>query len=338
MFTSHYLVDVKDVTDGKLSLFNLSWYIKSTMDDLGPLGFHEYNLFNYLTATKRLSKERTEEIKAWFEYNKEDLPDNKYKGMFEGKNLLIVQWESLESMVVGKSANGKEITPTLNKLLNHSIYFDNIYEQNRMGTTSDGELMVNTGLLPLRKEKYVLNYSWKKQNTLQTMLENKGYTTISTHAEPGGNWNWIEAHKAFGADKIWDINDYIVDEVIGLGLSDRSFFNQVGEKLKSVQSPFYLFMTTLTSHGPFNIPEQYRDLNLPKEIDESYLGGYLESVRYTDKQLGNFLKQLEENGQLDNTLVVIYGDHGGLNKYYHSSVSDLNFEGNWWLKDELKVP
>ncbi|MPQ42588.1 LTA synthase family protein [Clostridium tarantellae] len=338
IFTSHYLVDIKDVTNGRLSLFNLSWYIKSTMDDLGPIGYHEYDIFKYSTATKKLSKDRKEEIKTWFENNKENLSDNKYKNMFEGKNLLIIQWESLENMVVGKSVNGKEITPTLNSLLKHSLYFENIFEQNRMGTTSDAELMVNTGLLPLRKEKYVLSYPWKKQNTLQIMLEKKGYTTISTHAEPGGNWNWIETHKAFGADKIWDVNEYKLDEVIGLGLSDRSFFNQVAEKLKFVKSPFYLFMTTLTSHGPFNIPEQYRDLNLPEKIDKSYLGGYLESVRYTDKQLGKFLKQIKENGQLENTLVVIYGDHGGLNKYYQADVKDLNFQGNWWLKDELKVP
>src|SRR3712207_8394892 len=52
-----------------------------------------------------------------FRSKAEKLPDNKYKGIFKGKNLITIQIESLENFVIGKSIDGEEITPNLNKLL-----------------------------------------------------------------------------------------------------------------------------------------------------------------------------------------------------------------------------
>ena len=46
-----------------------------------------------------------------------------------------------------------------------------IYEQNKNGTTSDAELMANTSLLPISESAYFIQYPWKKQNTLQRLLE-----------------------------------------------------------------------------------------------------------------------------------------------------------------------
>ena len=168
IYTSHSLVDIKGVTNGKLTLFEKSFAPQVNMDDLGMVGYHEYDLTSYiLKKDKKLSTEEKVEINKWFEENKETLPDNKYKGLGKGKNLIIIQWESLENFAINYKVDGQEITPNMNKLLSNSLYFDNIYEQNKNGTTSDAELMANTSLLPISESAYFIQYPWKKQNTLQ---------------------------------------------------------------------------------------------------------------------------------------------------------------------------
>lgn len=339
IYTSHYLVDIKGVTNGRLTLFEKSFAPQVNMDDLGMVGYHEYDLTSYIfRKDKKLSTEEKNEINKWFEENKETLPDNKYKGLGKGKNLIIIQWESLENFAINYKVDGQEITPNMNKLLKNSLYFDNIYEQNKNGTTSDAELMSNTSLLPISESAYFIQYPWKKQNTLQRILEKYGYNTATAIADKGGVWNWLENHKSFGAQTIWDSSYFNRDELIGMNITDGSLFRQTEEKIKTLKEPYYLFMATATSHGPFDLPANYRELKLPKEIDDTKLGGYLQSLRYTDKMLGEFLNKLKGDGLLDNSIVVIYGDHGGINKYYKKELENINFANNNWKQEYLKVP
>ncbi|NFE74553.1 DUF229 domain-containing protein [Clostridium botulinum] len=333
----HYFVDIKKSVSGK-SLFSLSWAPFQTFSDMSPLGYHGFDLNFYKDKNKYLTNDDINNIKNWLNNNKENIPDNKYKGMVEGKNLIALQVESLENFVINQKVYGQEITPNLNKLLSSSLYFDNIYEQNNSGTSSDADLLVNTSILPVREGTTVFSYPWAKYNSLQNLLSSKGYNTISTHAELPGNWNWSELHKSFGADKILDINMYNQDELIGLGLSDESYLKQVSEKLKDASQPFYAFMTTLTSHGPFEMPDDKKYLDLPKELDENMLGAYFQSVRYTDEAIGKFLKSLEENNQLDNTVIMIYGDHCGVHKFYEKDIKDSPLEGDWWKENYKKIP
>ena len=278
------------------------------------------------------------DIENWFNDNKENLPDNKYKGMFKGKNLIAIQVESLENFVINQKVYGQEITPNLNKLLSKSLYFDNIYEQNNSGTSSDADLIVNTSIFPIRKDTTFLSYPWAKYNSLQNILNGEGYTTISTHAELPGSWNWAEPHKSFGADKILGYRNVNQDEIIGPGLSDESYLKQIAGKLKNENEPFYTFMATLTSHGPFEMPEDKKYLDLPKELDENMLGGYFQSVRYTDEAIGKFIEELEKNNQLDNTVIMIYGDHCGVHKFYEDDIKDSPLEGDWWKDNHKKIP
>ena len=57
----------------------------------------------------------------------------------------------------------------------------------------------------------------------------------------------------------------------------------------------------------------------------------LESVKYTDAQIGRFLELLDKEGILDNTVVVIEGDHTGVHKYYNSSIEKLSNKEDWYL-------
>lgn len=333
----HYYIDIKEKVEGKY-LFRLSWAPFQTFSDMSPLGYHGYDLNFYKDKNKSLTEDEINDIENWFNNNKEDLPDNKYKGLLEGKNLIAIQVESLENFVINQKVYGQEITPNLNKLLSESLYFDNIYEQNNSGTSSDADLLVNTSIFPIRENTTFYSYPWTSYNSLQNLLNNKGYTTISSHAELPGSWNWAEPHKSFGAQKMWDIGAYNEDEIIGPGLSDESYLTQTAEKLKQETDPFYLFIATVTSHGPFNIPDDKKYLDLPKELDEDMMGAYLQSIRYTDEAIGKFVKELEKNNQLDNTVFMIYGDHCGVHKFYEEDIQDTPLEGDWWKDNEKKIP
>lgn len=337
IYLCHYFIDVKPIKEGKAFL-RLSWAPYQSFSDMSPLGYHGYDLFYYTGLNKKLTSSEVEEIDNWFKDNKEDIEDNEFAGYLEGKNLIAIQVESLENFVINQKVNGQEITPTLNKLLSNSLYFDNIYEQNNSGTSSDADLMVNTSMFPIRNNSTFPTYPWTSYNSLQMLLNDKGYTTISTHAELPGSWNWAEPHKAFETDKLWEIKDFNIDEVIGPGLSDESYLKQIANKLKDEKEPYYTFIATLTSHGPFEIPDEKKLLNLPKELDENMMGCYFQSIRYTDEAIKLFLEELDKNGQLDNTVIMIYGDHCGVHKFYEDLITDAPLEGDWWKDNHKKIP
>ncbi|GAA0078930.1 LTA synthase family protein [Clostridium sp. CTA-5] len=334
-------VDILPLGEFGESIIHNQWTTLMEVKAPGPLGHNiiesSKSLFKFFTNA---SREEKEEINDWLAYNKEEIQPNEYSGIFKGKNVIFLQIESLENFVINKTTNGKEITPFLNKLTKEGLYFNNIYEQNNAGNSIDCDFMINTSLYPLGDKITALNYGENiYANSLPRILGKEGYTTISSHAELPCEFNWSELHKnSFGAQKLWSIRDYNYDEVVGYGLSDKSFLSQTFEKLKNVQEPFFLQLPTLSSHGPFNIDKKYRQLDLPTEVDESNLGGYFESVLYTDNQLEMFYNELDKSGLLDNTVLVIYGDHTGVHKYYKDNIENLDYENNWWKDEDHKIP
>ena len=124
-----------------------------------------------------------------------------------------------------------------------------------------------------------------------------------------------------------------------MGISDKSYFSQAADKLKDLSTPFYAHTITLTNHGPFDLPKDLRKLNLDSELDSSELGGYFESVHYTDAAIAEFLNKLDSQGLLDNTTIVITGDHTGVHKYYNHSINSLSNTEEWFLDNgEPTVP
>ena len=113
-----------------------------------------------------------------------------------------------------------------------------------------------------------------------------------------------------------------------------SFFRQSVEKIKTISEEhknFYGTLVMLTNHTPFKNQEQFTyNINLvdgDEEIpflEDTKVGNYLKSVNYADSAIGYLFELLEENDLLDNTVVVLYGDHDAklkkseLNKLYES--------------------
>ena len=314
-----YLFDGMDPT-------NTTKYITS-------LGYHMMDLYTVYRDSKpyKLSDSEKSDIKDYYDWKNENLPDNSYYGTSKGKNLIVIQVESLEDFIIGKEYNGKKITPNLDNLIQNGLYFPNIFEQVNEGTSSDCDLMINTSLLPLRRGSTFFRYPNDNFNSMPVILQNTGYETASIHPDKGSFWNYAVALKGgINFENFIDYYNFNPDEVIGMGLSDKTYFTQVVPMLKNFKTPFYAHTITLTNHGPFDLPANLRQFSLPPELDKSEMGGYIESVHYTDTQIGNFIDLLDKEGLLDNTVIAITGDHTGVHKYYNYSVEQLSQKEDWF--------
>lgn len=273
-------------------------------------------------------------LKKFQEYYK-DRPDNQewsneYTNIFKGKNLLVIHAESMQNLNLGLTFNGQEVTPNLNKLAKKSLYFSNFYSQVSQGTSSDTEFTFNTSLMPANVGIVFESYFNREYVATPLSLKNDGYYTFSMHANNGSFWNRNIMHETLGYKRFYSKVDYKIDETIGLGLSDKSFLKQSLEKIKKIykeNQPFMGTIITLTNHTPFSDTDMYGefDVNMKETVINSEtgkeeeviypymegtkLGNYFKSVHYADEQLGYFIDELEKEGILDNTVLVIYGDH-----------------------------
>lgn len=341
LFYLHIKIDKLDGGFQYQFLFRTSWSPNQTMGNLTPIGYHIYDAFDFYEQSKPyvFEKDELESTKEVLKSLKEDLPDNEYAGLMKGKNLIVIQWESLETSVINQSINGQEITPTLNKILSNSLYFNNFYEQTYSGTSSDAELLTNTSVFPVREGATFFRYPTNTyENSLPNIFKRMGYSTLASHPDKGSYWNWLIALKSMGYDECLDSSDYDTSEKINLGVSDKSYLNQFVDKVKELESPFMAYTITLTSHTPFDLPKDEIYLNVPENLKGSKLGGYYECINYTDKYIGELLKRLDKEGILDNTVVVIYGDHEGVHKFYDDEVSAMKDLEPWMKKNNKKVP
>lgn len=296
----------------------------NTIQYFSPIGYHIFDAINVYKDSKpyKLTEEEKDQINDYYKFKNENLPNNDYYGMYKGKNLIVIQVESLESFILGQEINGKKVTPVLDSLISKGAYFPNIYEQVNEGTSSDADLMVNTSMLPLKRGSTFFRYPNTVYNSLPLILERNGYDTEAIHPDKGSFWNYRSGLTGIGFKRFTDFYSFNADEIIGLGLSDKTYFNQVAPMLEKLKQPFYAFTVTLTSHGPFDLPEKLTKFNLDPELGE--LGGYIESIHYTDAQIGHFLSLLDKEGLLDNTVIAIEGDHTGVHKYYQYRLDYLN--------------
>ena len=250
---------------------------------------------------------------------------NEYTGIFKDKNVLVIHAESFQSFVINKKINGKEITPNINKLINKSLYFNNFYALDSVGTSSDTEFTFSTSLLPTNNGTVFLNYWNRKYETIEKMFLDDGYYTFSMHGNNGTFWNRNIMYNTLGYQRFYNYDkDYELDDIIGLGLSDKSFFRQSIPKIKEIDKKYYGTLIMLSNHTPFtsegkdisdfDVTSSHYDYKLNRYVKDNYLegsilGSYIKSVHYADEALGQFINDLEKNNMLDNTVLIIYGDH-----------------------------
>lgn len=256
---------------------------------------------------------------------------NEYTNIFEGRNVIVIHAESMQDIALNRTFNGEEVTPNLNRLIEEGLFFTNFYSQVSVGTSSDTELTFNTSLMPTQNGTAFVSYFDRTYIATPSLMKEKGYYTFSMHANNADFWNRRVMHESLGYDKFYSKETYDVDKenIIGLGLSDKEFFAQSVEKIKKISKEhekYYGLLITLTNHTPFSDTDKYGEFAVTmkttttnedgttEEIEAPYLegtklGNYFKSVHYADAALGEFFQSMDEAGLLDNTVVILYGDH-----------------------------
>lgn len=280
------------------------------------------SLFGYDNAMKS--------FKEYYENTSDEPQKNEYSNIFEGKNVLVIHAESMQTNLLDLEFNGNPVVPNLKKLASEGMFFSNFYSQVSVGTSSDSELTYNTSLMPTQSGTAFVSYFDRDYNATPKYMSELGYYTFCMHANNADFWNRRNMYEHLGYQKFFSKENYKVDKenIVGLGLSDKEFFKQSVEKLKDVNSKkdkWYGLMIMLSNHTPFSDVEKYgkfdvdikektSDEESAEEISHPYmegtkLGNYFKSAHYADEALGELFTLLEENGLLDNTVVVLYGDH-----------------------------
>ena len=127
------------------------WNRPYVVNRFGLSLYHAMDIYNYvssnITTVFGMDKAlyQTEEF---YKTNNQYKENNKYTGMFEGYNIIFVHMEGIQSFLFDLEFNGEYAIPTVRKLADEGMYFDNFYPQIALGTSSDTEFSILTSLLP----------------------------------------------------------------------------------------------------------------------------------------------------------------------------------------------
>ena len=295
-------------------------------------GYHISDIENTINIKKQAKYTTKEELLSDYEALKKQY-DEEYgkanydlQGIARGKNVIILQLESIQNFVINKKINGKEITPNLNKFINENIEISNMFMQS-YSSTADSEFSATTSLYPMENGMSYSRYYSNTYDNIFTMFENEGYTTSYMHGNYGFFWNRENVYKSYGVQNI-ELKDSFADtseNIMGY-LSDELLYTQAVEKLKSYNMPFVSYIVSASSHTPFYLEglEDISKININVgKYKETFLGNYLESVNYADYAFGIFIDKLKEANLYDDTVILLFGDHNGLDMYNENLVNFL---------------
>lgn len=274
-------------------------------------------------------KERTSEI------DHQVYGNSIYEGSFEGKNLLLIQMESMNNFTVGLTVHGKEITPNLNKMIENGLYWNHFYTTVGIGNTSDAEFSAMTGLRPTGSRMTVYEDVFHSYPTLAKDFKDKGYQTFSIHGNTGVFYNRFTVHKeVYGFDQHYDITHFPnYQNYIHTRIADEDLLNETVSLMSDSNNPTFAFAILVSCHIPYEEDSNVRKVlnaqgfSLKEDVKGDLLRGYLEHTYYVDYCLGQLLSSLEEKQLLDQTIIALYGDHGGTISHhnYHTDHSIFSY-------------
>ncbi len=232
-------------------------------------------------------------------------PENKYTNIFEGKNLVIIQAESLMNIAIDEN-----LTPTLFRLKEEGLVFTGFNAPLLYGSTSDTEFMANTSLVPVSTGE--ITYNEYNQNAYVTkladMFTNKGYYSSSYHSNYGEYYSRDVMTTALGYDFF---------DMLKIGVDFLEKDADVLEKIKWIYnwSPQYFsYFITYNGHQPYEmsqctgyseeyfekVEEQYPDIS-----DE--MKCYYTKNMDLDKGIERYVEDIINNDY--EVVLLIFGDH-----------------------------
>ena len=223
-------------------------------------------------------------------------------------NLILIIVESLNSGVIDARVNGVEVTPILNRLVRDhgTISCVDVVSQVKDGGSSDGQMIYNTGLLPINNGCAALIFG---DNTFPSLVSSlKPSSAKEIIAEAGYIWNHDVTSESYGYDElIQKVGDSRYAEEHG---HDAALFKRALDEIPKMPQPYLLEITSLSMHKPF----MDKGASFHKNLTElngisAPLANYYRMTNYFDTQLGMFVDELKRMRLYDNTIIVIASDH-----------------------------
>ena len=231
---------------------------------------------------------------------------NQWTGYFAGKNLIWIVAEAYSSLAISP-----ELTPNLYRLSQEGFRFNNFYTPSWGVSTSDGEYVTTTGLLP---KSGVWSYRASGSNYMPfgfgNLLSPAGYTARAYHNHTYTYYGRDISHPNMGYDY----------KGLGNGLDVRETWPESDVEMMELTVPEYIgderFVTyymTVSGHLQYNFIGNYiayknkdlvADLPYSEEV-QAYLACQIE----LDRAVGSLIDQLEAAGRLEDTVIVLSGDH-----------------------------
>ena len=270
-----------------------------------------YNI-TYIDFDKLIKNEEDNTIKEMHKYfsSQEASKKNKYTGMFKDKHLIVLVGESFSSLAIRE-----DLTPNLYKLYKEGFQFDNFYTPIFPVSTADGEYITDTSLIPkegvwsfLRVAGNYMPYSYAN------VFEKQGYSSNAYHNHTATYYERDKYIETMG------YNSYLA---VGTGLEDRmdtsNWPNSDYEMVKTTvndyinNEKFMAYYMTVSGHMNYTKIGNmmvYRNWDQVKDLPYSNKAkGYLAANIELDKAVGELLSRLEQAGKLEDTVIVISGDH-----------------------------
>ncbi|MCM1034382.1 MAG: sulfatase-like hydrolase/transferase [Paludibacter sp.] len=201
--------------------------------------------------------------------------------------LLIIIVESLESWTIDAS-----IMPHLTHFMDtHPVlYAKYLKSQVRGGTSADGQMIINTGLLPIAQGATCFRYPWITFPSITNRADSA--VTLLTHS--ANCWNQTVMGAAYGYDLT--LEGTVEDSVLAARMIDYA-----ERGYRTIQG------LTIATHMPFAHAHRSR-LVLPDDMP-AHMRNYLKCLHWTDEGLGVLLERVDSIPQLAGATIVITGDH-----------------------------
>lgn len=220
-------------------------------------------------------------------------------------NVVLIMLESLGN--VSRQREGGQPMPFFDELCQKGVYFENAYAPYPL--TMKTLFSVLTGEYPSAEEKVIGEINPNiKIDTLSQYFHQKNYKSALIH----GSYFRYQYKLPFlnnrGFDTLIDAKDLTdtTDILNSWGVEDASVYRNAKSWIETDDNPFFLVLLPLFAHHPYDVPSSF----LKTFPEKTSLDRYHNALRYGDEQLKVFVQYLIDSGVMDNTLLIVFGDHG----------------------------
>lgn len=234
---------------------------------------------------------------------------NKYTGLFEGKNLILICAEAFSDAVINE-----KLTPTLYRLSHNGIYFSEYYQPSWGGSTTAGEFSFVTGLVPESGLESMLKAQDNNNYfTLGNQLQRQNYTSCAFHNGQADFYSRNITHTNLGYDNFLAFGSGL-ENIIRIYSDDSTMISGTIDEYLDKQ-PFSLYYMTVSGHFSYTADNIKVKKNLQSVVDV-YGNKYKDKTNYylcyqmdLDKALEILVQKLEESGIADDTVICLTSDH-----------------------------